>query len=219
MQIKQGTQVYSASGEKVGVVERVAVDPKSRTVTHLVVRKGLLFSRDKIIPMDWVADARDEQVTLQPKVGDLDSLPDFEEQYFVPDDPGVDEAIRSEYVPTMYWYPPVAIMPLSPEVDDQRYDQSPFIPGSPQALLGDSIAVEAGALVLSADDQEVGKVEHILLDPGSNQVQDLVIARGLLSKERKHIPALWVESVTGDEVRLAVEAKVVEWVPDYQEND
>jgi uncharacterized protein YrrD len=218
MQIKQGAEVYTASGDKVGSIDRVAINPRTKAITHLVVRKGLILPKDKILPVDWVAETGEERITLRQDALELERLPDYEEQYFVPTDAvPYDATVNAGYVPMFFWYPPMASTVTAPTIDDVSYHETPAHAGSPQTALGDSIALKEGAAVITADDQEVGRVEKIIFDPGSDRVEHFVIARGLLSKGRKRIPALWVETVTGDQVRLAVVAKVIERVPDYSE--
>jgi uncharacterized protein YrrD len=220
MQIKQGAVVYTASGDKVGSIDRVAINPRTKAITHLVVRRGLILPKDKILPVDWVAETGEERITLRQDVPDLERLPDYEEQYFVPTDAvPYDATVNAGYVPLFFWYPPMASTATAPTIDDVSYHETPAHTGSPQTVLGDSIAVKEGAAVITADGQEVGRVEKIIFDPVSNQVEHFVIERGLLSRERKRIPALWVETVTGDRVRLAVEARVLERVPDYLEKE
>jgi sporulation protein YlmC with PRC-barrel domain len=40
MQFKGGADVLTASNDTVGKVDRVVLDPRTKQVTHLVVRKG-----------------------------------------------------------------------------------------------------------------------------------------------------------------------------------
>lgn len=37
MEFREGTDVVTAGGEKVGEIERVVIDPRTREVTHIVV--------------------------------------------------------------------------------------------------------------------------------------------------------------------------------------
>lgn len=57
MQFKQGTHVYTIDGKDVGAIDRVVLDPKTDEVTHVVVRRGWLFSEDKVVPISS-ADCR-----------------------------------------------------------------------------------------------------------------------------------------------------------------
>lgn len=57
MQFKEGTDVFTIDGDKVGSIDRVVIDPRNNEVTHLVVRKGFFFPTDKVVPMDLVRTA------------------------------------------------------------------------------------------------------------------------------------------------------------------
>ena len=46
MQFKENARVITAGGQKVGRIDRVVLDPKSKELTHLVVKKGFLFTRE-----------------------------------------------------------------------------------------------------------------------------------------------------------------------------
>jgi uncharacterized protein YrrD len=75
--VRRGTPVETKDG-KVGSVDHVLVDPKDHTVTHLVVRRGLLLPRDVAIPIDWVTDVDERGVVLGVGEAELDRLPEFE---------------------------------------------------------------------------------------------------------------------------------------------
>src|SRR5664279_5043838 len=109
MQFKDGTGVYSFEGQHVGHVGRVVLNPETKEVTDIVVRKGLLFTEDKIVPLSLIATATEDRVSLRENAGELDKLPPFEETHYIP----VDAAeARSKTYPAgmdiaLYWYPPV----------------------------------------------------------------------------------------------------------------
>src|SRR5260221_14110391 len=84
MEFKEGTGVYTADGRKVGVIDRVVIDPRSDKVTHVVIRKGFLFVEDKVVPIDLLAEASEDGILLRPDVHDLDKLPRFEETHYLP---------------------------------------------------------------------------------------------------------------------------------------
>ena len=44
------TNIYNQNGDKVGSIDRLVIDPRTNEVTHIVVRKGFLFTKDKVIP-------------------------------------------------------------------------------------------------------------------------------------------------------------------------
>src|SRR5436190_8956242 len=108
MQFKQGTDVFTADSRQVGTIDRVVMNPRTKEVTHIVVRKGFLFTEDKVVPIDLVATATEDRVVLRSDVGDLDALPQFEEAHYIPlaeAEPDIRQA-RRDAAP-LYWYPPV----------------------------------------------------------------------------------------------------------------
>src|SRR5215212_7558767 len=121
MNFKHGTHVYTSDGRDAGTVDRVVVDPSTEEVRELIVRKGWLFNEDKVVPTYLVANATEDRVTLVDTEEELDSLPPFEERYYVqPDGHTEDEragleaaadiGIESDvdrYVEPLYSYPPL----------------------------------------------------------------------------------------------------------------
>ena len=72
MQFKRGANVYTADGDRVGDVERVVLDPRSKEVTHIVVDKGFLFDDDRVVPLNLIAGVEDDaDVHLREDAGDL----------------------------------------------------------------------------------------------------------------------------------------------------
>lgn len=76
-----------------------------------------------------------------------------------------------------------------------------------------TVALKEGARVVDHDNVEVGQVAQVLTDTPSAEVSHFLIAKGLLVKEHRLIPAEWVESLTDDEVQLTVAADTVEKLP------
>ena len=120
VEFREGTDVLTASGEKLGEVERV-IDPRTREVTHIVVKKGFLFTEDRVLPIEVVDSADGEQVVLSQNVGDdLEAWPVFEETYTIPIDqmPNTDtlgppgetaRTVSARPAPAYYWYPPAGV--------------------------------------------------------------------------------------------------------------
>src|SRR5688572_2211950 len=109
MKLKEDARVVTSDGQTVGHVDRVVMDPRTKEVTHVVVRKGFLFTEDKVVPIDLIAGVVDDQVQLRADAGDLERLPDYEETTYIP----LDELERSRVPPetlapvtSLYWYPP-----------------------------------------------------------------------------------------------------------------
>jgi uncharacterized protein YrrD len=77
------------------------------------------------------------------------------------------------------------------------------------------IALSEGAKVIAENGEHVGNIETLITDPKDDRVTHVVIASGLLTKERKIIPVHWLNTVLDDEVRLSVDSRLLERLPEY----
>ena len=209
MLFKQGVDVFSSDNEKVGTLDRVVMDPKTKEVTHIIVREGFLFTEDKVVPMDLIGSVTDDHISLQGSKEHLDELPDYEETHYVPREAAVDDDMD-----TLYWNPPL---------DDMAgygryvfYPQSQYLRRTEKNIPEGMVALAEGAKVLTEDGEQVGNIETLITDPKDERVTHLVISSGLLMKERKIIPSHWLSTVTDDEVHLSVDSRLLERLPEYR---
>src|ERR1051325_7291461 len=189
MELKEGTEVFTASGEQVGKINRFVLDPASNEVTHIVVEKGWLLPTDKVIPIAMINSATEERVVLDKDIRDFDELPPFEETHFVE----LSEADRIppgqltyRYAPAYYWYPPSGYMGY-PAFGAEYYGWPPA--QTTRNIPADTVPLKEGADVISADDQHVGNIERVFIDSKSHRATHFLISQGTLLKERKLIPA------------------------------
>lgn len=226
MQYREGAGVYTADEQHVGNIERFVLDPRARRIIGLVVRKGFLFTEDKVIPVEKVATANEDRVVLQGNAGSSDDFPPFEEQHYTrPDESELSGDYPTGLVDPVYYYPTIGAMtwpggmyptggaPISPA------------PGTvvPSGMAGntggrlvternipeDAIALKTGAKVVSRDDEHVGDVDRVYTDPQSNKITHFSISQGFLFKKEKFLPAAWVQSATDEKVQLAVGSKTL----------
>jgi hypothetical protein len=207
-------------------------------VTHLVVRKGVLFKTDKVVPVSMVASTDADSVRLRPDVGDLSDLPDFEETHYVLAETGpqpeparaMDEALANSpgavgtrfgtavgagvVAPSLLWYPPA--------IGYNAYPPGP-IPGAPRAIKTvdrnipvNAVPLKEGAKVIAADDEGVGRVERVFVNSETKQATHLLLEHGTLAKTHKTVPVHWVDKLTEREVRLAVSSRLVDGLPEYK---
>lgn len=214
MQIREGAQVFTADGDRVGVVDRIVLDPASKDVTHLVVRKGILFIEDKVIPMDRVHVVLEDRITLRENVGDLNELPDFEESYFVPVEPDpVTEPRTVRNARPLYAYPPMGVW----STINFGVDITPrYVTRTKQNIPGGTVALEVGAAVIGSGGDKIGTIESVFADPSTDRVTHILVTDGLLLKDRKLIPTTWLTHVLEDEVYLSVNREFVDKLPEYQ---
>jgi len=217
MQFKEGTTVYTNDGEKVGDIERFILDPRGQQIIGLVVREGFLFTTDKVIPVNMVRTADAEKVVLYATVGDPESFPEFEEVHYVtPDTSDLSEEYTATNNFPLYYYPPYASAPgwygggfPHPET------VSPQVPVKERNIPAGTVPIKEGANVISRDGEHVGDVERVFTDSKSDEITHFAIAQGLLFKEEKLLPSIWVETAREDEVHLAVGSKTLEKLGDF----
>lgn len=91
--IRRGQRVLCSDGP-IGRVDMVLVDAQTGKVQHLVVRQGLLFSRDVAVPADWVSTITPDAVLLEAPRETVAHLPAYR-----PDDElerDVEEALQRD---------------------------------------------------------------------------------------------------------------------------
>ncbi len=216
MQFKKGAEVFSGEGEKIGTLNRVVIDPRTREVSNLIVGKGILFRTDKVIPITLVdLDIQDRIVLKKTNQDILEDFPDFETAHYVPlDEP--DNPYHDD-IEASYWYPP--IHPGWAIGNYAGYPLPQFVLKTEQDIPEGTVALEEGAEVISRDGEHVGNVEQVITESQDNGVTHFVISEGFLLKERKLVPAVWVTKVAEDEIHLSVESSLFERLPKCQATD
>jgi uncharacterized protein YrrD len=222
MQFKENAEVFTSTGEKVGRIDRVVIDPKSDELTHLVVKKGFLFTTDKVVPIEHVETTTEDRVELKAGPGDPDEFPDFEETHYIQaPESGTFAKRELGGIKPLAWYYPLPRgawwrtgMGVYP-----GYPQPPYIRKTELNIPDDTVPLEEGAKVVSTEGDHVGDVERVYAEEEEQRVTHLLISKGLVSKTRKLIPSMWVESVSEDNVRLSISKNFVEELPEYSPQD
>jgi uncharacterized protein YrrD len=223
MQFKADASVFTADGKEVGQLERVVIEPKTKEVTHIVIRKGLITKEERLIPIDRVERATEDGVTLREDTDPLEAYPMFEATAYirVPQRPARGPEPALGYPSSVYPYTPVG--PLT-----MQYSGYPVTASSTDKLVEDvhtrnipedTVALKEGAKVVSEDGEHVGNIERVYVHSEGGQATHFMISQGILFKERKIVPASWIDRVTEDEVWLAVGKDILEQVPDHREKD
>jgi uncharacterized protein YrrD len=212
MKIRMGERVFSQTGKEVGRIERVVMDPKTEEITNIVIEKGVLFKEDRIAPVNMLGAMTDKGITLLADEKEIKALPEFETEHFILYS-GMNEAMKNQrgYASPLIMYPPASLMrsgapypsypPISHHIDKN-------IPKS-------TVAIKHGADVFGLDGKKLGDVEQVFTDPKLECVTYFLVSRGLILKERKLIPIDWVQEVTENRIKLGVDTKVIQQLPDY----
>jgi len=217
MLFNNNADVYTADGEQVGSINGIVIDPYDDEVTHLIVQQGVLFTEDKVMPVEWVDTTSEDRITLRPDIDDLEQLPKFEETHYVPrheeDPPRTDSTLYPGLAP-VYPYPhyglgawPTVGAGSSLQTAEHKHQNIPR----------DTEALKSGSKVYSSDNEEIGEVERVLMDENTNEVTHFVVKEGLIFKHRKLIPITWVRTLMENEIHLGVGSKTLDNLPEYDE--
>lgn len=215
MRFKEGATAFAWNGEKIGHIERIVLDPKTREVTHVVIEKGFLFTTDKVVPISLISAASEDRVTLRKDAGDLEALPEFERTYYVPlNQSDRQETAPAGYVRPYYWYPPSTLTGWVGT--GYGFPIPPYVVRTARNTPAGTVPLDEGTQVMSADGEHVGDVEAVLTGPEQDRATHLLISSGLLLKEKKLVPTTWISRVTQEEIELAVGSPLLEQLPAYE---
>lgn len=213
MQFKEGASVYTVDNEKVGTIDRIVINPETKDVTHVVVRKGFLFTEDKVVPMTSIGTVSPDRVYLHTQKTDLEEFPDFEETHYLTVEETVQpEAGTTRPTNTLFYYPPVGTGWLTGPV---VYSPPLYIKRTEKNIPEGSVAIHEGTEVVSNDGEDIGEVARVFADAKDNATH-LLVSEGLFQKEKKLIPTAWIKGMAEDKVRLAVDSTLLERLPEYQ---
>jgi uncharacterized protein YrrD len=215
MEFRENATVVTADGDEVGRLERVVLDPYSKEITHLVIRRGAFFTEDRVIPVDLVASAAEDRITLEEDIGDLKELPYFEvEKYVNLSQEEIERAaFPPDFVRPVYWYPAVGV----PPVGYPGYPGPPHIVRTERNIPDYTVALEEDARVISADGKHVGNVERVITGSADNIATHFLISKGILFREHKLVPVSWVDRIEEEQIHLAVGSSLLEALPEYEE--
>jgi uncharacterized protein YrrD len=194
MEIPLHADVICADGA-CGECTHVIVDPRTNTVTHLVVEDRGLPAVGRLIPVDAVIETHPDRILLRTTQADLAAAKSFVRDEFIPG-AGPFQTYPAEGY--MTWPATAPEVPLAVE-----------IPQNPPGTL----AVERGARV-EASDGEVGKVIDLLIDPASDRITHLVMRSGnLFDKKDITIPISEIGQITEQVVYLKLSKQQIAQLP------
>jgi len=205
MQFNQHATVISADSKEVGHLERVVIDPDTKELTHIVVRKGTFNHTDKVVPLNMVAAGVPDSIGLRLPAHQVDELSDYEETKY-------SGAGGSYTGPTMqgatgYMETPNSPMSAAPATKEKIINIPP-----------NTVALKEGSPVTTADGKHVGNLEQVLTGPESGQVTHFRVSRGVLHKESRLVEAEWIDRIEEKAVTLSVDAAAVDSLPNRDDN-
>ena len=216
MKFKYGSDIVNHQGEKVAELYQIVIDPASDQITHLVAKKGFLFPSDKVIPISLVMSSSQDQIKLYDFDGDFDDLDEFVEVEFVKSERERKNSLldsEGTTVPPLLAYPPAGHgFGYVPVINYPEQPETEMVKNIPD----ETVDIPKNARVLGLNGEHVGNVEEVMVDPTSDQISHFVISKGLFFTEEKLIPASWVRGYDSNKLKLVVNEKIIENLPEYQ---
>lgn len=197
LELSLGTQVQTADGRVMGEIDRFVVHPSRKEVTHVVVRRGALFTEERVVPVDVLGE-EDGVVRLRSGI-DPAELPSFERGHYVEMDPATSSRLTPRSPNALVWAYPIPSMTGFPAY--------PSAPIGGEAIAesrvpeGD-VLVSEGAPVRSADGTEIGTISEVAID-SDGSLSYIEVDPGFFQGEEK-IPSHWIDSLETGSVVLAV---------------
>jgi sporulation protein YlmC with PRC-barrel domain len=189
----------SCSDGPCGKVSRLIVEPGTETITHLVVdpkHRG----RSRLVPVD-LADTAAGRVKLRCSQADFDKLDPAEQAELLHMDTAGDP------IPTSRGFASPNLTGLA-LYDSARVSTHATVPTG-------EVDVRRGEPVYTTDatGSEIGRIQGLVMDPGSHQVSHILLEEGhLWGRKEVAIPISAVTRI-GDIVRLNISRQQVEDLP------
>ena len=186
-----------------GDVTRVVVDPIVESVTHLVIEPKHRQGLARLVPLALV-DATAAEVRLSCTIAEFERLDPAEETQFVPGSSGY-AAYGPDQVVSWPYYG-LAAPGIDPEVvnasETVTYDTIPL--GEVEVRRGDAV---------HATDGDIGRVQGLVIDPGSHHVTHVLLQEGhLWGRKEVSIPISAVTRVD-DGIWLSITKQDVTGLP------
>ncbi len=214
MDIELGKAVVSLDGTRMGMVDRLVIDPESWALDEIIVHHGLWFGEDRIVELFFI-DHIDADGTVHLNVVAAEAaqkLPRFiEEAYLIP---SPDDRLRMAASISTVGADPSAILwrAASRGAGYERSARPLFETASttkPQVevhsnLLNEDVTIDRGTQVVGSDGRRLGVVADVVYADG--HIDGIVVDASRMRHDAMTVPTAWVESVTHKRVRLNLPA-------------
>jgi sporulation protein YlmC with PRC-barrel domain len=192
MDMPLDVEVYCVDG-LCGQSKELVLDRKTEEVTHLVVKEKHPPHTELLVPVNLVTETTSHRIRLRCAKDELAELQPFLKV----------EVVREEiphYIPDPY------LMPI-------EVPESKWIIVKHESIPPGEVAVRQGARV-EATDGHVGRLDELLVDPGTEQVTHLVMREGHLWGQRDvTIPVSEIDRLEENTIYLKLDKHQVEALP------
>lgn len=203
--VRIGATIHCRDGST-GVLHRVVLDPYTHQVADLVVERGLLRRRDRVVPVSVVEDATADHVYLTIDSQQLSQYPEYSEVEYELPAPGwtLGSRHRREQIHEWSAYGIDTNYPLVPRIHCRV----------PRGIPSD-LAVIGRKTPVRNKQGMVGRIDHLWVDQENWEITHLIVHRGILPHDLV-IPMAWVEFVDNEGVFIQGNNEQLKALPRHQ---
>ena len=189
-----GTKVRCLDG-RCGKLAKIAVDPTTMQVTDLIVEEGFLLKQARALPFSTVAYAEPEDILLLLSSDDLRGYAEYREKVLERPATAWDRGSGSRTEKVSY---PTFTTPYDPGMSVGTIKEK-----IRQGISSELEVITKGTLVKNSEGI-VGKWSHLMTDPETGEITNLVVQQGLMFPEHLEVPVYFVESISEEGIFLAL---------------
>ena len=164
-----GAAVHCKNG-RAGRLVKIVVDPHTKRITDLIVEKGHLQKKDRVLPLSAVELTTKDDIYLKIDCAELANYPEYREVEFTMPAPGAYNPYGSNEV--LHWataYGPVTI-------DD--YHVPRIRQTIREGIDAEDKVLERGMPIYSLDGM-IAKIDHLLVNPETGDVLYIIARKGV----------------------------------------
>ncbi len=196
-----GSNVVCADGA-CGELRRVVVDPLKRTLTHLVVEPRHEVANGRLVPIELVESAGEDEIRLRCTTSEFDRLEDAEDRQFMPGARGEWGYSQGQMLSQPYIGLGLGLGlgmgGMGTGLGVSSFDPVPRPIITDRVPVGE-VEVRRGDHV-QATDGAIGRVQGLVVDPSDHHVTHFLLDEGhLWGQKRVAIPIGAVKEVTRDQ--------------------
>jgi hypothetical protein len=183
-----GTQVRCLDG-RCGKLVKIVVKPTALQVTDLIVEEGFLLKQARVLPISTVAYAKPEDILLLVDNDELSGFAVYREM--VLERPATGPSEHEEGVSQPAFATPYD-SGMAANMIKQKIRQG----------ISSELEVLAKGTLVKNSDGIVGKLSHLMADPETGEISNLIVQQGLVFPQQLKVPVYFVESIREDGIRL-----------------
>jgi sporulation protein YlmC with PRC-barrel domain len=180
----------------VGRSTHIVLNPKTKEVTHVVVKEQGFMGFEHLVPVDQIAESTPTSIHLRCTKGQLVKMEVFNE---------------TEYVPSTM--PHYVMGPGPSQLEPLIMPESRYYVLEHEHVPPGELAIRRGTKV-EATDGRVGQVDELLVDSANDHITHLVLREGhLWGQKDVTIPVSEIDRIGEDTVYLKIDKQRIEELP------